>query len=366
MSEKASVKLSTKSWHYKFMKFVLGQLAPTPGNMHNLCPYFWLLIFSILVFWFVIPLKYIFKSIGWIFEGIIEFTEKYMIIPACETYEEELSDLELYEIIYHGKKLKRVYASFNKVDNKYNYERKEAAYELWKKKYGSSVFKKPANRNFYGEYTKKYEKWVEEQERAYQDLMVEKAEINTSSYSYEEKLSDFRGGVDDWFTKVRDNIYSYKNIIKWTKRISGAIVTGVLLLATYFAVNFIGRGILWLVEHWDWKVFLGLTIALAITVVIIGLFFLLRSWVYLINEKGLKLWYAKLIYYPLYYLVYWPLTIIFYHFIWQLILLNVWYFLKKGAQLIWGSFLGFLGIFGEYFGASYTDYCPGIEWEEKK
>ena len=22
------------------------------------------------------------------------------------------------------------------------------------------------------------------------------------------------------------------------------------------------------------------------------------------------------------------------------------------------------GIFGEYFGASYSDYCPGIEWKD--
>jgi len=40
------------------------------------------------------------------------------------------------------------------------------------------------------------------------------------------------------------------------------------------------------------------------------------------------------------------------------------------AKLIWKGLCALgrglansTGVFGEYFGASYSDYCPGIEWE---
>lgn len=44
-----------------------------------------------------------------------------------------------------------------------------------------------------------------------------------------------------------------------------------------------------------------------------------------------------------------------------------------GKWIIYATYVGlrnafftFTGIFGEYFGASYSDYCPGIEWDEKE
>ncbi len=183
---------------------------------------------------------------------------------------------------------------------------------------------------------------------------------------YEEKMSNFRDGMDVMFDRIGNSIRSWKNIIRWTKRVVGLIVTSGLLVGTYFIVSFIGRGILWLVENWNWDIVIGIGALAAIIGVLIGLFYLMKAWVFYIAEHGLKLWYAKLIYYPLYFLVYWPLKILFFHFFWQLLCVNGWYFIVKGARLVWGSILGFLGIFGEYFGASYTDYCPGIDWDENK
>jgi len=76
MEEKATVLLSTKSWHYRFMKLVLGKVAPTPENMHNLCPYFWLLVFSLLVCIVVLPIKGIIKVLLWFEVGYNTLLDK--------------------------------------------------------------------------------------------------------------------------------------------------------------------------------------------------------------------------------------------------------------------------------------------------
>ncbi len=222
------------------------------------------------------------------------------------------------------------------------------------------------NYSYYqGTYTKDFYEWAEEQEKVYDELVEANKIKKQEKVQYEEKLKDARYAIDDWFDNLREYMRSWKNIIKWTKRVVGLIVTTVLLVATYFIVNFMGRGILWLVEHWDWKVVTTAGLILAGAAVAIGLILLLRAWILYIQEKGMTLWYVKLAYWPLYILVWWPLKIVFYYLLWQLLALNLWYIIRKGAQLVWGSILGFLGIFGEYFGASYTDYCPGIEWDEE-
>lgn len=56
------MRVSKNSWHYKLLKYVLKDTAPTPKDMQNGCPYFWLLIFSVLA----LPFVLIFKAVKWI------------------------------------------------------------------------------------------------------------------------------------------------------------------------------------------------------------------------------------------------------------------------------------------------------------
>lgn len=51
------MKVSMKSWHYRLMKWVLGSNVPTPKTMQNGCPYFWLLVFSLIVSPFLFILR---------------------------------------------------------------------------------------------------------------------------------------------------------------------------------------------------------------------------------------------------------------------------------------------------------------------
>jgi len=172
--------------------------------------------------------------------------------------------------------------------------------------------------------------------------------------------------LDNLGDKIRKAVTSWKNIIKWTKRFVGLLITGALLWVTYYVVNLIGRGVLWCIDNWNGENVLFRLTIVGIIAAFIGVFFALRAWALYMGKHGTKLWYVKAIYLFFYWVVFMPLKIILYHFLWQLILTNLWWLIEKGAKIIWGTLLGFLGIFGEYFGASYTDYCPGVIWEEEK
>jgi hypothetical protein len=356
MEEKALVTISTKSWHYILMKLVLGSTAPTPQNMHNLCPYFWLLVLCILTFWFVLPIKYIFILIKWLFDGLANFTERFMLVPAADNWYNRLTDMDIYQIYYQNREIKGVY--------KYAYGDEDNFISItsfiqtwWQKKYGKNMFM-PGAKAFV--YTQDFIDWCNKMQKEWENLTYREPS------KFHKNVSNFWDNVDEKILNIRATVISYSSLIKWTKRIVGIIITCLGLVATYFVVNFSGRGILYVLFHWNWSIFFSVLIWLGIIGVAILLFILLKGFISLIAEKKLKLWYVKIFYYPLYYLVYWPLRIILYTVLWNLILVNLWFVVKNGAKLIWGSLLGFLGIFGEYFGASYSDYCPGIEWKEDK
>ena len=72
--ERPNAKTSTKSWHYKLMKFVMGEQAPTPQTMHNLCPYYWLVIYSMFV---CIPVAVI-KAIVFVIKFVVKQLDKFV------------------------------------------------------------------------------------------------------------------------------------------------------------------------------------------------------------------------------------------------------------------------------------------------
>jgi hypothetical protein len=98
MANKAFVRLSTNSWHYKLIKWTLGSNAPTPQNMHNLCPYFWLLVFSILIQPIFAPIKLIGKGLLSFANGLEYIANKYMYQPYANDWYANLSDERAYRL----------------------------------------------------------------------------------------------------------------------------------------------------------------------------------------------------------------------------------------------------------------------------
>ena len=362
MSEKASVKLSTKSWHYKLIKFILGSAAPTPYNMYNLCPYFWLLIFSLLVTPILAPIKGLVKLLTWLSEGFINLLEASMISPIAENWERGLTDFDVYQIWYWNQEVNKFYKSVHKKYDRCSINNRDFVNEWWTKKYGESPYMSQL-----GGYTEKFQKWLEEMSEKEEALRAVKDTKRNEEYikkvRRDEKMEKFAKCIDNIFQKIGDEFRSWKNLIKWTKRTVGLIITFLGLTATFFVVNFIGRGILWLIINWSWPIFFGVLIGLAA----IGLTFLFshftRVLIKYIEAKGRKAWWINILYY-LSLVVFYPIKWIFYNFFWKILCVGGWPLITKGAIGLWNGILGFLGIFGEYFGASYTDYCPGIEWDQ--
>lgn len=173
-----------------------------------------------------------------------------------------------------------------------------------------------------------------------------------------------------------------KIIIKRTKQIVGAVVTLVLLAATYFVVNGLAFGLTAFIDisisHW--YVYAALAIIAACVGIIYVLVVLIGGWLQNIINKyqiGKKIWYIEpfiyLIWYPVkyivlgiglgfFYVVCIPIKYIFYNFLWKIILVNIGKLLWKILCSLGRGLRNSSGVFGEYFNASYTDYCPGIEW----
>ena len=211
-----------------------------------------------------------------------------------------------------------------------------------------------------------------------------------SQARWDDRMQPMRDGFTNmglWFKKTFTVERGRRNaIVKRTKQFVGGVVTLVILTATFFVVNLISL-LLMVVADWciaNWQVFVGLAVLAIVIGILYLLYILITSWGQAVVNKynhGKKVWYIE----PLIYLVWYPvkylaigIAFIVVKIIWVIIkfllytLLFKWFL--KPVSLFIGLFIrrvfvnlckglvGSTGIFGEYFGASYSDYCPGLEW----
>ena len=366
--EKPSVTISTDDWHFKLIGYVLGSNAPTPENMHNLCPYFWLLVFAVLVSPFVWIVRNVIGLVG----AIDNFIDERLKIPmkriAARKWEKGLTDDKAWRILDDGE-----WWSFDggwKYDfNEYIGTAKDAAIRYMKRVHGIDKFVTAK-----GNPTKKWAAFVKEQSERWEEIKEKIREKDRLAQirkrAYEDKMEGFRTSVDKGFNNVADTVASWKTIIKWTKRFVGLVITLAGLVALYFVVGFLSWILLSIAS-----VFTLTNIITAILIIVgVGivalLVYVVVLWVQYMQEKGTKLWYIKAIYLFLKWVIVEPLKflweIFIYKFIWMLIIENIILFVKSASLRTWKGILGVLGIFGEYGGAAYTDYCPGLTIEDKE
>jgi hypothetical protein len=239
--EKAFISLSTKSWHYKLIHLVLGSAAPTPQNMHNFCPYFWLLVFSLLTCWVVVPVRLIFKVLGAVAEAIDKLIEYTLIIPTAVGWYNDLDDLQIYRLWCGDIKIEKNYRKLHKLSSNY-WERKMLAEEWWEKKFGKPVNIHSANLGR-DTWSDEFYEWFNAQQIKWDKLKLEAEIHRKANPTYSDKLEVMRDDVGDFFGKVSNSVTSWKGIIKWTKRVTGALITGILLFISYFAVTYAGLSV---------------------------------------------------------------------------------------------------------------------------
>jgi len=394
------MRVSKNSWHYGLLKYVLRDSAPTPKDMQNGCPYFWLLIFSVLV----LPFILIFKAVKWIVLLIPKFIF-FILEELVNSWIAGLDDEAAYDLGVNGgygkTKLPQTAKIFlNNTDDVGRYD----LFELFLKQKYKKISKNDP------EYTKKCkeikEKWVawndeltkqrEEQieidikrENKIRERRAEHAKLRKEAEErWETRLKPIRDGFAElgtWFTKTFTVKRGRVNtIVKRTKQFMGAIVTLIVVAATYFVVNYISLVLMVLIDAAiaGWLILLAILAFAVACAILYFLYVLVSSWGQaVVNEYngGKKVWYIE----PMIYLVWYPvkyfaiaLAFIVVHIIWTPIrflgyIMIFKYFLKPIGIFIGNAVVGLVkgigsssGIFGEYFGASYSDYCPGIEWTD--
>jgi hypothetical protein len=394
------MRISLKSWHYQLMKFVLRSKTPTPKTMQNGCPYFWLLIFTLFACPFVALWKVakflvllIPKVLFWGLEKIVDF------------WLMSIGDEEAYEYYWNGKynnsefkmpvtaklffdgsdedfmdyyllekyKLK---SEINPEEYQKKREELKAKWDVWREERRKARAEKDAKRQA---------ELDEIREREYEYMRrkaIRKAKWDARTKPIENGIASFFRGIRKAFTFKGD----LKSLIRRTKQIVGALVTLILLGATYFVVNGLVLGLTYFIdfsiEYWYVYVII---IALAVVIGIIYILYLLfTGWAQSVINKyqgGKKVWYIEpfkfiliyFVYYPLkyvvlgiayglFYLIGIPLKYIFYNFLWKHVLVPFAKWIWKVLCALGRGIANSTGVFGEYFSASYTDYCPGIEW----
>lgn len=387
------MRISKHSWHYRLLKYVLRSNAPTPKDMQNGCPYFWLLVFSILV----VPFIGLFQAAKWAILLIPKMLF-WMLEQMVMSWITSLDDEAAYELKYNGnygstKMPKTAKIFFDNTDDdffslflskKYNVDKRDPMYAekqaeiqmKWKVWRDDLDKRREEQRNL--------ETIKQAERRKREAIQAEKR--YQSQLEWEAKMKPIREGfaeIGAWFKKTFTVERGRRNsIVKGTKQFMGAVVTLIILGVTFFIVNYVSLGLMIAVD-WciaNWQIFVGLAGAGVIFGILYLLYILITSWGQaVINkyERGKKVWYVEpliyLVWYPVKYLalsiafivvkIIWAfLKFIFYTVIFKHFLKPVGLFIAKLAVGLVKGIGSSSGVFGEYFGASYSDYCPGIEW----
>jgi len=370
MEEKLKlVTLKKDAWHAKLLRYMFGSDFNDPTDMLNLCPYFWLLIAAMLLVPFKVVLyeipKFIFKPLI----AYIDFmTESYVQDFTIEDYYKH----QVMEYYIFGKDVK---ASLEQIPwymskRKFNRLKKEAERKYISKTGGEAWKEMRAARD-------NVRKRLEElrNNRIYKKREAKKQLKNNFSDMFEsitENVQDFFDNIAEFFK----NMFSFNNsakIIKTTKNIVGGIVGLGLAALTYLFVHCIVYIIMELIGIWDWTT-AGWAFLFIAAAILFGYIITLTSRA--INNlkqkvaNGADYWFINL---PIWlyekiaapfvlYLIIVPVKFIFFTVLWQILCYNI---IWGGIKGIGKGLVSFGGIFGEYFGSSYTDYCPGIEWEKE-
>ena len=393
------MRISKKSWHYRLLKYVLRDNVPTPQDMQNGCPYAWLLVFSMLV----VPFIVLFKVVRWAIL-LIPKALFWVLEEMVNSWIAGLDDEDAYNMYWDdgrggGSKMpKTAKIFFNNSENgffdfflskKYkdlsiddpNYDAKreeiKAKWKVWREDLDE---KRTAQRKETQEKNAKRDALKREHDRKRKE----------SKERWDVKMQPMRDWITNtsiWFRKTFTVERGRRNmIVKRTKQFVGAVVTLVILTATFFVVNYVSLGLM-VATDWciaNWQIFACLVILAVVVGILYLLYVLITSWGQAVVNKynhGKKVWYIE----PLIYLVWYPvkyaaiaIAFLAVYIIWTPIRFILYFLLFKWFAKPVGLFIGLFigrvfvnlckglvgstGIFGEYFGASYSDYCPGLEW----
>lgn len=372
MNEATFIKMSIKSWHFKLNKYVYGDKIINSG-MNNLCPYFWLLIGAF--FWvpFMAPIDFIFvKPIKTLIKKNKAKSEM-----KIEKWLRNLS-FEYASIIWDNYGLFTAIGIFSlpkflKIKSGFDYFLRYKDIHSFTDKEWAKI------REDYSEIkSKKYlsiQKEIDNHKKKKNADFDKKIMINKKIDIF---LNIIPNMFKNLFQKIK-NIFTFNSvskIVKTTKKVVGLLITSCIAFVLYFIVNFFTFIVLYIIENWgqflDGLITSGIILGTG-SVTFIFCYFLIE-----LIEKikryrmlGKKSFFFDIIYFIfvqiiwsiINYLIILPIKFIFYSIIWKTICIAI---IKNSLISFWDGLCSINSIFGEYFGRTKGDYCPGIEWSDEK
>lgn len=382
MEEKVKlISLNESQWHYKLIKFVFRNSMPDPKTIKNLCPYFWILVASLFLVIPILPIRII-QGIGnLVMKGLEKYADSRFHNWIASLDVDSAFDLYAWNDEEHIKRTKKS----KKYSDRHLLEQWAAIRGLnindpdYDKKL-HAIFEKTRD-----ERNKEYEKSRAESAKRYAVDAERKRIARERRERYQERMNKF-GKLFDPTKKMFSNIgnsfkfENYNQIIKATKRFVGILITVGIALGLSYCAQLLTAIALIIVAAWNtaavlgalWVAvkFIGIALGCALPVggAIYGIYLLILRAVQSWEKKKRIPWYAipfvqlgKLIWFLGEYLIYIPGYFLFVSVIWNLICVSILYSAGKALCI---AFMKFGGIFGEYFGSSYSDYCPGLNWEQ--
>jgi hypothetical protein len=302
--ENLTVILSKNSFHYRFMKFILGKMMP---ELNTLCPYFWLFWFCVIVSPVVMPIKLLWMGLS----KSLEWIDDNFLVPAFDKWLESIEkDPARFANLWEEKnKAPFVFSSYKKmVLSRWNFE------EYYMNKYNLN----------YLEYLNLIQKGEEEhREKRKAKLYAEIAR--------KEKIDKF---INKLVPKISFKL-KIAPIVKWTKRFIGFIFTVALAYLLYLvgscAIELLAKITMEQLQIFAKNLFILLSLVACIVGIVVALVYLISKYM----NNFTNTWVG--------------ISVKF-----------VWSFIKFLWKIIKAPF----GFCWDYFKATKNDYCPGINWED--
>lgn len=337
MKKEKLICITKDDWHYRLIKFTWGI---EPSEIKSLCPYFWLTIASIFC---CLPMS-IYRVLKWVWTRFENYNREcytrrmskdqifYQYLMLTDDFPEMSKAIDLDYFTELKKKTKVYNLSLTDFCKKVGYSEEEI--KKFKKDYEQKVNK---------EISRKRQK--EEKERLKE---IKKEEIRNKS---------------------KETVYFISNLFKRIFQV--LLICSCYLLGSIFC--------LLLTTFFCWSIYtseIG-NICLGVFITIISFISSLvftnlcvkyeNDWKSNLKQLSLK----EYIFVIPVIVVYIPLKIVLVYIIWKFLYYVIYRFLW--GTIIVGIALGFkqgiiefTGIFGEYLDSSYSDYCPMINWKDKK
>ncbi|MCK9575527.1 MAG: hypothetical protein WC979_02160 [Candidatus Pacearchaeota archaeon] len=382
MEEKVKlISLNEKQWHYKLIKFVFGNSLPDPRSLKNLCPYFWVTIASMILVVPVLP----FKLIGMLIRGTKTAWRKSKE-AAVSRWIKTLSLAEAFDLYYgnwyEDEVIKRPKFAKENYSDSYMLGEWAEANDLkrddpeYREKLAAMFEKIKIER----------EELKKQKNSAYNLIRAAKQERERKRDERREKIQTKLNAVGDIFKPIGKSlkdtftfeVKNFNQVVKLTKQFVGLVVTIAVAIGLSYLGQLLTWGVLSLVSVWNGAAVLAVLITvgkilgygiaggLPVGLLLYSIRALIIKAVNQWEKKGNVplyakpfLWFGHGVIAIWDYVLFPVIYFIFVTLIWKIICLSLVWGIVKGLGV---ALIKFTGIFGEYFGSSYTDMCPGVSW----